>query len=93
MQDKTIKKKIRNESIERVEHFKYLETNLANQNSIEEEFRIRLKSGRDCYHSLQIILSSRFLSKRINIQIYRIVILPVVCIGMKLGLSHTESGT
>jgi hypothetical protein len=81
MQDKIIIKRLRNESIERVEQFKYLETNLANQNSIQEEFRRRMKSGSDCYPSLQIVLSSPFLFKRINIQIYRTVIFPVVLYG------------
>jgi hypothetical protein len=81
MQDRVIKKKIRNESIKRVEHLKYLITHLANQNSIQEEFRRRLKSGSDCYLLLKIILPYRFLSKRINIQIYRTVSLPVVLYG------------
>jgi hypothetical protein len=38
---------------ERVEQFKYLGTNLTNQNSIEEEIKSRLKSGNACYHSVQ----------------------------------------
>ena len=34
-----------NSSFERVEQFKYLGTMLTNQNSIQEEIKIRLKSG------------------------------------------------
>jgi hypothetical protein len=34
-----------NSSFERVEEFKYLDTALTNQNSIEEEIKSRLKSG------------------------------------------------
>jgi hypothetical protein len=37
--------KINNKSFERVERFKYLETALTNQNSIQEEIKNRLKSG------------------------------------------------
>jgi len=37
--------KIDNKSFERVEMFKYLETTLMNQNSIQEEIKSRLKSG------------------------------------------------
>ena len=44
--------KIDNSSLERVEQFKYLGTNLMNQNSIQEEIKIRLKSWNVCYHSV-----------------------------------------
>jgi hypothetical protein len=43
-----------NSSFESVEEFKYLETTLTNQNSIQEEIKSRLKSGNVCYHSVQI---------------------------------------
>jgi hypothetical protein len=35
---------------ERVEQFKYLATSPTNQNSIQEEIKSRLKSGKACYH-------------------------------------------
>jgi hypothetical protein len=38
-----------NGSFERVEEFKYLRTNLTNQNSIHEKTKRRLKSGNACY--------------------------------------------
>ena len=66
-----------NSSIERVEHLRYLGTNLTDQNSIQEEIKSRLKSGNACYHSVQDLLSS----KNINIKIYGIIILPVVLYG------------
>ena len=78
-----------NSSFERVEEFKYLETTLTNQNSIQEEIKNRLNSGNACYHWVQNPLSSSFLSKSIKSKIYRIIILPVVVYEcMKHGLSH-----
>ena len=61
-----------------MEEFKYLGTNLTNQNSIAEEIKNRLRSGNACYHSVQNISSSRFLSKYLKIKIYRTTILRVV---------------
>jgi len=73
--------KIDSSSFERVEEFKYLGTNLTNQNSIPEEIKSRLKSGNTCYHSVQNLLSSNLLSKNLKIKIYRTLILPVVLYG------------
>ena len=64
-----------------MEEFKYLGTNLTNQNSIAEEIKSRLKSGNACYHSVQNRLLSRLLSKNIKIKIYRTIILTVVLYG------------
>jgi hypothetical protein len=36
-----------------MEQFKYLRTNLMNQNSIQEDVKSRLKSGNACYQSVQ----------------------------------------
>jgi len=77
--------RIDNSTFERVEAFKYLGTTLTNQNSIAEEIKSRLRSGSACYHSVQNILSSRLLAKNLNIKIYRIIILPIFCLDVKLG--------
>ena len=45
--------KFDNSSFGRVEQFRYLRTNLTNQNSIQEENKGRLKSKNACYHSGQ----------------------------------------
>ena len=44
--------RIDNNTFDRVEEFKYLGTTLANQNSIAEEIRSRLKSGNASYLSV-----------------------------------------
>ena len=55
--------KMDNISFERVKQFKYLGTNLTNQNFIQEDIKSRLKSGNVCYHSVQNLLSSSLLYK------------------------------
>ena len=44
--------RIDNSTFERVVEFKYLGTNLTNQNSIAEEIKSKLRSGNACYHSV-----------------------------------------
>jgi hypothetical protein len=73
--------KIDNSSIERVKEFKYLGATLTDQNSSQEEIKGRLKIRSACYHSVQNILSSRMLSKNLNIKIYRNIIMAVVLYG------------
>jgi hypothetical protein len=58
--------KIDNSFFERVEEFKYLGTMLTDQNSTEGEIQSRLKLGNVCYYSVQIILSSSLLSKKLR---------------------------
>jgi hypothetical protein len=41
--ERNLNMKFDNRSLERVEEFKYLGTNLANKNSIQEEIKSRLK--------------------------------------------------
>ena len=62
-----------------VEEFKYLGTNLTNQNSIQEEIKSILKSGNACYYPVQNVLPSSLLT--IRTKIYRTTILPVVLYG------------
>jgi len=38
-------------------------TTLTNKNSVQEEIKSRLKSGKACYHSVQNLFSSSLLSK------------------------------
>jgi len=64
-----------------VELFIYFGTSLANRNPINEEFRNGLMTGNVCFHSVQNLLLSSFVSKNIKIKIYRKVILPFVLYG------------
>jgi hypothetical protein len=60
--------KIGNRCFENVAQFRYLRTTVRNQNSIEEEIKRRVNSGKARYHSVQKLLSSRLLSKRKKLQ-------------------------
>jgi hypothetical protein len=71
-----------------VEQFKYLGTTLTNQNSIQDEIKSRLKSGKALLSFSADLVSSSLLSKNTKIKIYRTVILLLFCMGVKLGLSH-----
>ena len=73
--------KIDNGYFERAEEFKYLGTNLTDQNCIQEEIKSRLKSGNACYHSVLNLLSSSLLSKKLKIKIYSTIILSVFLYG------------
>jgi len=68
--------KIGNNYFEWVEAFKYLGTTLTDQNSIVEQINRRLNSWIACCH-----FSSSFLSKNLNINVYRTIILPLVLYG------------
>jgi len=56
--------KIDNSPLERVEKFKYLVTNLRDQNSIQEEIKSGLNSGIAYYHLMQNLLSTSLLLKK-----------------------------
>jgi len=57
------------------------EYRLTNKNSIQEEIKSRLKVGNACYNSVQNLLSSSLLSKKLKVKIYRTIILPVCLYG------------
>jgi hypothetical protein len=72
-----------NSSFERVEEFKYLGTSLTEPNSIQEEIKSRLKSGRECFLSFgaEYFVLQFAIQKYKDMQIYRTVIFPVVLCG------------
>jgi hypothetical protein len=67
----------------KIVYLKCFRRNLTDKNSIQEEIKIRLKSGNDWYHSVPNILSFTLLSKNTSIEIYRNIILSVVLWGCK----------
>ena len=57
-----------NNSIERVDEFKYLGTTLTNQNSIQEEIKSRLKLGNACYYSVLNLFFFQFAIQKVKDQ-------------------------
>jgi hypothetical protein len=80
--------KVGGKSFDSVEQFKHLGRTLTSQNSIHEKIKCRLNLGNACYPSVQNLLSSRLHSKNTEIKVYRTIILPVFCMGVKLCLSQ-----
>jgi len=64
-----------------VEEFKYLGTILTNHKSKQEEIQIGFQAENACYHSVQNLLSSSFLSKNVTIKININIIFPVALYG------------
>jgi len=60
-----------------VQQFTYLGITLIDQNSIQEEIKNRLKSGKACYHSFVFQFVIQIYKTKIN----RTIILPVVLYG------------
>jgi hypothetical protein len=74
-------------------HLKYSGTAVTNQNFIHEEIKSKLNSGNACCSSVQNLLSSRLRSKNVKIEIYKIMVLPVILYGCKtwslaFGIEH-----
>ena len=79
-----------NSSFERMDEFKYMGTTLSIHNFIQEEIKCRMKSGNGCYHSVQKLVSSSFLSTNLKKKIYRNIFLRVVLYGCEDLVSYTE---
>jgi hypothetical protein len=73
--------KIANRSFEDVAKFTNLGTTLTDQHCMHEEIKSKLHSENACCHSVQSLLSSRLLSRNINVKVYKTIILPVVLYG------------
>ena len=59
----------------------YLGVTVTNANDIREEIKRRINMANACYYSLDKIISSRLLSKKLKVKTYKTIILPVVLYG------------
>ena len=62
---------------ENVEKFKYLGVTVRNTNNICEEIKWRINMGNSCYYSCEKILSACLLFKKLKVNTYKTIILPV----------------
>jgi hypothetical protein len=53
-------------------------TTLTDENDTRDEIKSRLISGNACYHSVQNLLSSRLILKKLKVKMYKTVVVPVV---------------
>ena len=61
-----------------MEKFRYLGVTVTNTKDIREEIKRRINMGNAYYYSLEKILSSHLLSKKLKVKTYKTIILPVV---------------
>ena len=61
-----------------MEKFSYLGVTVTNTKDIREDMKCRINMGNACYYSLEKILSSYLLSKKLKVKTYKSIILPVV---------------
>ena len=54
---------------------------VTSKNEVTEEIKSRLVSGNACFYSVQKLLTSRLISRKLKLKIYRTVILPVILYG------------
>jgi hypothetical protein len=64
-----------------VSSVKYLGTNINSKNKTNEEIKARIHAGNRSYYALQSLISSKILSHRIKIEIYKTCIRPIVLYG------------
>jgi hypothetical protein len=70
-----------NRSFEDAAQFRYLATTLTDQNCMHEETKSRPNSRNACYHSVQSVLSSRLLFRKVTVKMFKTITLPVVLYG------------
>ena len=74
-----------------MEKFRYLGVTVTNTNDIREEIKHRINMRNACYYSLEKILSSRLISKKLKVNTHKTTILPVLLYGCEtLSLTLRE---
>ena len=74
-----------------MEKFKYLGVTVTNTNDVSEEIKRRINMANACYYSREKILWSHLLSKKLKVNTYRTITLPVVLYGCEtLSLTLRE---
>ena len=63
---------------------------VTNTNDIREEIKRRINMGNAFYYSLEKILLSRLLSKKLKVKTYKTIIYRLYCVVVKLGPSPWE---
>ena len=64
--------------------FKYLGVTKTNSDDLREENKFRINMRKACYYSLEKILLCRQLSKKLNVNTYKTIIVPVVLYGCEI---------
>ena len=64
--------------LEQVRLFKYLESIVNGNNSIEEEIKERIILGSKAYYANQALFKSKLLSKKTKLKIYWALVRPVI---------------
>ena len=77
-EDGNINITVKNENIEKVDKFEYLGAYVTSRNEVMEEIKSRLISGNACFYSVQKLLSTRLISRKLKLKIYRTVTLPLI---------------
>jgi hypothetical protein len=78
-------------SYEKLKTCKHFSSLLTNQNSIHEEVKCIFKAVNSYYYSVQTLLSSTLLSKKLKIKVYKKIILPVVQHGFETIKGGTQA--
>jgi len=70
--------------LEQVQSYKYLESAVNSDNSIEEEIQCRITLGNKAYYTNQFLFKSRLVSKKSKLKLHWSVIRPTVTYGCEV---------